>query len=276
MSKQVEVIELSKAFQTNVALDKVSFSLDKGQILGFLGPSGAGKTTMINILTGQLKADSGKATVLGKDVSALSREDFRKIGIMSDVVGFYDKMTVEDNLLFFAKFHKVPVETVYHLMETLGLSKEDKKKAKDLSVGMKQRLLLIRAILHKPDLVFLDEPTSGMDPTLSRKVHDLLISLKKQGVTIFLTTHNMTEASKVCDQITILHKGKIVESGTPSELIDRYSQQDAIVLTYRSGKTLTVNQSDLASYLDHDIVNMHTQEVSLEHIFITLTEEKDV
>lgn len=105
MLKQIEVTQLSKAFKEIVALDNVTFDLEQGQILGFLGPSGSGKTTMINILTGQLKADAGTATVFGKDVTALSRYDLQKIGIMSDVVGFYDKMTVEDNLLFFAKFH---------------------------------------------------------------------------------------------------------------------------------------------------------------------------
>lgn len=154
MLKQIEVTQLSKAFKEIVALDNVTFDLEQGQILGFLGPSGSGKTTMINILTGQLKADAGTATVFGKDVTALSRYDLQKIGIMSDVVGFYDKMTVEDNLLFFAKFHQVPVERVYDLMETLDLDKVRKKKAEALSTGMKQRMLFIRAILHQPALVF--------------------------------------------------------------------------------------------------------------------------
>ncbi|MDY4511077.1 ABC transporter ATP-binding protein [Streptococcus hyovaginalis] len=273
MSKQIEVTQLSKSFNGSLALDNISFSLDKGQIFGFLGPSGAGKTTTINILTGQLRADSGGATIFGKDVSSLTKHDFKRIGIMSDVVGFYDKMSVEDNLLFFAKFHRVPIEVVYDFLDKLDLYKDRKKKAEALSVGMKQRLLLIRAILHQPDIVFLDEPTSGMDPTLEQKVHDILIDLKKKGTTIFLTTHNMLEASKICDRITILHKGQIVENGSPSDIIARHSKQDAIELTYASGKKIMVAKSNVKDYLDHDIVSMHTYETSLETIFIKLTEE---
>ncbi|MXQ49094.1 ATP-binding cassette domain-containing protein [Streptococcus pneumoniae] len=273
MSKQIEVTQLSKSFNGSPALDNISFSLDKGQIFGFLGPSGAGKTTTINILTGQLRADSGGATIFGKDVSSLTKHDFKKIGIMSDVVGFYEKMTVEDNLLFFAKFHKVSKETVYDYLKKLDLYDSRHKKAESLSVGMKQRLLLIRAILHNPEVVFLDEPTSGMDPGLAEKVHHLLFDLKSRGTTIFLTTHNMSEASKVCDYITILHKGRIVENGNPSDIIARHSKQDAIELTYANGKKIMVAKSNVKDYLDHDIVSMHTYETSLETIFIKLTEE---
>ena len=273
MSKQIEVTQLSKLFNGSPALDNISFSLDKGQIFGFLGPSGAGKTTTINILTGQLRADSGGATIFGKDVSSLTKHDFKRIGIMSDVVGFYEKMTVEDNLLFFAKFHKVSKEMVYDYLKKLDLYDSRHKKAESLSVGMKQRLFLIRAILHNPEVVFLDEPTSGMDPGLAEKVHHLLFDLKSRGTTIFLTTHNMSEASKVCDYITILHKGRIVENGNPSDIIARHSKQDAIELTYASGKKIIVAKSNVKDYLDHDIVSMHTYETSLETIFIKLTEE---
>ncbi|MFU2221950.1 ABC transporter ATP-binding protein [Streptococcus pluranimalium] len=273
MSKQIEVKQLSKSFNGSPALDNISFSLDKGQIFGFLGPSGAGKTTTINILTGQLRADSGVATIFGKDVSSLTKHDFKRMGIMSDVVGFYEKMTVEDNLLFFAKFHKVSKETVYDYLKKLDLYDSRHKKAESLSVGMKQRLLLIRAILHNPEVVFLDEPTSGMDPGLAEKVHHLLFDLKSRGTTIFLTTHNMSEASKFCDYITILHKGRIVENGNPSDIIARHSKQDAIELTYASGKKIIVAKSNVKDYLDHDIVSMHTYETSLETIFIKLTEE---
>lgn len=273
MSKQIEVKQLSKSFKGSSALNNISFSVDKGQIFGFLGPSGAGKTTTINILTGQLRADSGGATIFGKDVSSLTKHDFKRIGIMSDVVGFYEKMTVEDNLLFFAKFHKVSKEMVYDYLKKLDLYDSRHKKAESLSVGMKQRLFLIRAILHNPEVVFLDEPTSGMDPGLAEKVHHLLFDLKSRGTTIFLTTHNMSEASKVCDYITILHKGRIVENGNPSDIIARHSKQDAIELTYASGKKIIVAKSNVKDYLDHDIVSMHTYETSLETIFIKLTEE---
>ncbi|MBS6886067.1 MAG: ABC transporter ATP-binding protein, partial [Streptococcus salivarius] len=203
----IKVDNLSKRFGNQVALDNISFEIKEGEIFGFLGPSGAGKTTTINILTGQLSQDSGKAYILNKESNQLLPSDFLNIGIMSDTVGFYGKMTVYKNLQFFAKYHNVSLDKLDVLLKELELFEDKDKKAEKLSTGMKQRMLLIRSILHHPKILFLDEPTSGLDPALSNKVHDILLNLKNEGTTIFLTTHDMSEATKICDRISLLNSG---------------------------------------------------------------------
>lgn len=185
MQSIISISNLSKSFHHKVALDQVTLAISEGEIFGFLGPSGAGKTTTINILTGQMKPDNGTAMIFGKDCQHIQPGDLRQIGIMSDSVGFYEKMTVIDNLTFFAKFHGVELAEVEQLLKKLDLYDARNSKAEKLSTGMKQRLLLIRAMLHHPKILFLDEPTSGLDPSLSRKVHEMLMGLKEEGTTIF-------------------------------------------------------------------------------------------
>lgn len=271
MQKIISISDLSKSFRHKVALDQINMEIQEGEIFGFLGPSGAGKTTTINILTGQMKADSGVAKVFGKDSCHITPEDLRRIGIMSDVVGFYEKMTVIDNLTFFAKFHQIPMEHVEELLQALDLYESRNTKAEALSTGMKQRLFLIRSILHQPKLLFLDEPTSGMDPTLSQKVHEVLLDLKEKGTTIFLTTHDMEEAKKLCDRIALLHKGKLLEYGTPQEIISKYSQEETVELTYVNGRKQRVARAELSRYLGDHVASIHTVTASLEDVFIQLT-----
>lgn len=265
---------ITKQFDNQIALDNISFSIENGKIFGFLGPSGAGKSTTINILTGQLKQDSGEAQVLGKDTRNISSDDLLNFGIMTDTIGFYERLSIYKNLLFFAKFHNVSTDYLDQLLKDLDLFKDKNKKAIDLSTGMKQRLLLIQAILHTPKILFLDEPTSGLDPTLSQEVHHLLIKLKEQGVTIFLTTHDMNEATKICDDIALLYQGKIIEYGTPQDVIDKYSEADKVIIRFDNGKTIKVHKDDVANYLKQHITSIHTAEATLESIFIQLTGEK--
>lgn len=273
MSEVISVDKLKKVFHGKPALDEIDFTINKGEIFGFLGPSGAGKTTTINILTGQLKADSGTVLILGKNSQKLVATDFFDIGIMSDTVGFYDKMTLYKNLEFFAKFHKQSVTRVDDLLKRLDLFNDKDKKAEKLSTGMKQRMLLIRAVLHQPKVLFLDEPTSGLDPNLSQKVHQLLLELKQSGTTIFLTTHDMTEATKLCDKIALLHQGKIVEYGAPQAIIDKYSDENVMIVRYHSGQTITVPKEETYKYLGIEVASIHSKESSLESIFIELTGE---
>ena len=183
----IKVTHIFKKFREKVSLEDVSFEVKSGEIFGFLGPSGAGKTTTIHILTGQLIPDQGIATVLGKDTNKLNPLDFGEIGIMSDTVGFYEKMTVYQNLLFFAKFHQIKTDRLDSLLKELDLFKDRNTRSDRLSTGMRQRMLLIRSILHHPKILFLDEPTSGLDPILTNKVHHILQTLKEEGCTIFLT-----------------------------------------------------------------------------------------
>ena len=221
-----------------------------------------------------MKPDNGTAMIFGKDCQQILPGDLRQIGIMSDSVGFYEKMTVIDNLTFFAKFHGVELAEVEQLLKKLDLYDARNSKAEKLSTGMKQRLLLIRAMLHHPKILFLDEPTSGLDPSLSRKVHEMLMGLKEEGTTIFLTTHDMEEATKLCDRIALLHKGKLVEYGRPQEIIQKHSQEEMVELTYDNGRKRIVAKSELSEYLSQHVTSIHTLTTSLEDIFIKLTGEQ--
>ena len=274
MNDSILISNLTKKFKDKTALKEISFSISSGEIFGFLGPSGAGKTTTINILTGQLPPDEGEVKILGKDCAQLTSDDFLELGIMSDNVGFYDRLSLYDNLLFFAKFHSVEIAYLDHLLKRLKLYDDQFNKAEKLSTGMKQRMLLIRAILHSPKVIFLDEPTSGMDPTLSQIVHELLLEIKNSGATIFLTTHNMDEATKLCDSIALLHEGKIVEQGSPREIIDKYSQTDKVKISYFDGREIIVPKEEAYKYLGENTKTINTLETSLESIFIQLTGDK--
>lgn len=274
MNDSILISNLTKKFKDKTALKEISLSISSGKIFGFLGPSGAGKTTTINILTGQLPPDGGEVKILGKDCTQLTSDDFLKLGIMSDNVGFYDRLSLYDNLLFFAKFHNVEISYLDHLLKRLKLYDDRFNKAEKLSIGMKQRMLLIRAILHSPKVIFLDEPTSGMDPTLSQIVHELLLEIKNSGATIFLTTHNMDEATKLCDSIALLHEGKIVEQGSPREIIDKYSQTDKVKISYFDGREIIVPKEEAYKYLGENTKTINTLETSLESIFIQLTGDK--
>ena len=274
MNDSILISNLTKKFKDKTALKEISFSINSGEIFGFLGPSGAGKTTTINILTGQLPPDEGEVKILGKDCAQLTSDDFLELGIMSDNVGFYDRLSLYDNLLFFAKFHSVEISYLDHLLKRLKLYDDRFNKAEKLSTGMKQRMLLIRAILHSPKVIFLDEPTSGMDPTLSQIVHELLLEIKNSGATIFLTTHNMDEATKLCDSIALLHEGKIVEQGSPREIIDKYSQTDKVKISYLDGREIIVPKEEAYKYLGENTKTINTLETSLESIFIQLTGDK--
>ena len=267
----IELKHITKTFNGKKALSDISFSVSEGEIFGFLGPSGSGKTTTINILTGQLVQDSGQAFILGKNSKDISADDLLNIGFMSDTVGFYEKMSLYKNLEFFAKFHHVSTEVLDDLLRTLDLFQDKDKKAENLSTGMKQRLFLIRAILHTPKILFLDEPTSGLGPTLSKKVHDILFALKEKGVTIFLTTHDMNEATKLCDNIALLYQGNIIEYGAPQSIIDKYSDENKVVIRFQNGKEITVSKEEVGNYLGQYVVSIHTMESSLESIFVQLT-----
>ena len=225
-------------------------------------------------MTGQLSQDSGKAYILNKESNQLLPSDFLNIGIMSDTVGFYGKMTVYKNLQFFAKYHNVSLDKLDVLLKELELFEDKDKKAEKLSTGMKQRMLLIRSILHHPKILFLDEPTSGLDPALSNKVHDILLNLKNEGTIIFLTTHDMSEATKICDRISLLNSGHILEYGSPQEIIDKYSQQDKAVIRFKNGDSIMVSQAEAARYLGgSDVASVHTLENTLEDIFIKISED---
>ena len=273
MSQQViKADNLGKSFGSFKAISSLTFEVNKGEILGFLGPSGSGKTTTINILTGQLTPDQGQSSILGKSSTNLNEEELTNIGLITENSGYYEKLSLYDNLLFFAKLYDVPQGDLDDLMKRVGLFDRRKTLAEKLSTGMKQRMLLVRAIINKPQVLFLDEPTSGLDPSTSQSIHELIKELQAEGTTIFLTTHDMHEATILCDKIVLLNKGQIVEAGTPSDLIQKYNTAKRVKITYQSGEENYLSFSELGqvSQID-DILTIHSCEPTLEDVFIQLT-----
>ena len=273
MSQQViKADNLGKSFGSFKAISSLTFEVNKGEILGFLGPSGSGKTTTINILTGQLTPDQGQSSILAKSSTNLNEEDLANIGLITENSGYYEKLSLYDNLLFFAKLYDVPQGDLDDLMKRVGLFDRRKTLAEKLSTGMKQRMLLVRAIINKPQVLFLDEPTSGLDPSTSKSIHELIKELQAEGTTIFLTTHDMHEATILCDKIVLLNKGQIVEAGTPSDLIQKYNTDKRVKITYQSGKEDYLSFSELGQVSQtDDILTIHSCEPTLEDVFIQLT-----
>lgn len=273
MSQQViKADNLGKSFGSFKAISSLTFDVNKGEILGFLGPSGSGKTTTINILTGQLTPDQGQSSILGKSSTNLNEEDLANIGLITENSGYYEKLSLYDNLLFFAKLYDVPQGDLDNLMKRVGFYDRRKTLAEKLSTGMKQRMLLVRAIINKPQVLFLDEPTSGLDPSTSQSIHELIKELQSEGTTIFLTTHDMHEATILCDKIVLLNKGQIVEAGTPSDLIQKYNTAKRVKITYQSGEENYLSFSELGQVgQTDDILTIHSCEPTLEDVFIQLT-----
>ena len=210
----IRVNNLEKTFKEQAVLSGVTFEVKSQEIFALLGPSGAGKTTIINILTGQLAQDSGTV-----EVDATPRQ----FGLMLDQGGLYPNLNCLDNLNLYARIYKLPLSRVKETLKNVGLEDSAKKRVSELSRGMAQRLALARAILYKPKLLILDEPTSALDPGTSKGICKLLQSICEQGTTIFLTTHNMDEALKLCDRVALLNEGKIVAQGSPIDLCEKHN-----------------------------------------------------
>ena len=210
----IQMRNIQKQFGGQTVLNDVSFKVREREIFGLIGPSGAGKTTIINILTGQLDADSGNFELGAKAFET---------GLMLDEDGLFVRLSCRDNLHIFADIYRIPRAKAEEALINVGLITAAKKPVAKLSKGMRQRLALARAILHEPKILFLDEPTSGLDPTTARGIHKLIQNLRDNGATVFLTSHNMEEVVKLCDNVSLLHKGTIVEQGVPREICERHN-----------------------------------------------------
>ena len=270
----IRVENVSKSFGSKKALHQISFEIKEGEIFGFLGPSGSGKTTMINVLTGQLTADQGKTILLGKNSQDLTSNDLEQIGIVSDGSGFYEKMSLYKNLLIYAKLYGLKSDRVVQVLQQVGLADAKDTIAEKLSTGMKQRMFLARALLNAPKILFLDEPTSGLDPTTSKMIHTLLQELKQAGTTIFLTTHDMHEATLLCDRLSLLNKGNLIEYGSPQDIIQKYHVDKKVRVVYNDGREQIVPFEELPHLDTTDLMMVHSCEPTLEEIFIRLTGEK--
>jgi len=267
--------QLSKSFGSKNVLNNISLSVPEGELFGLLGPSGAGKTTFIKILTGQLSF-SGFAEILGRKCSELDDTIFSKIGIVTDNSGLYERLSCYDNLLLFARLHNVKKGMIFDILRRVGLE-NTKISAGKLSKGMRQRLILARALLHHPQILFLDEPTSGLDPATANDIHSLLLELKKEGTTIFLTTHNMVEAHKLCDHVALLNEGEIVEYGVPDELCRKYNEENNVTILAKDGRTVRLpNSPEQAEkiagfFMGDNVAAIHSSEPNLENVFLKLT-----
>ena len=273
----ISIRHLSKKFSKDFVLKDVNAELQKGEILGFLGPSGAGKTTTIKILTGQLRPTSGEAEVLGLPCNRIDETIYEQISIVTDVSGVYERMSVYDNLKYFARLLNVPLKEIDPLLKRIGLYEHRKKPASRLSKGQTQRLILARAVLHEPKILFLDEPTSGLDPSTALEVHKMLLELKNEGMSIFLTTHNMEEATKLCDHVALLNEGVIVEYGTPQEICLKYNKVKKYKVQLTDGTKHFLVQSpeasdQIAQWLCSGIIEtIHSCEPTLETVFLEVT-----
>lgn len=271
----VEMKHVSISFQDTKALKDLNFSMIEGETFGFLGPSGAGKTTTIKLLTKQLKANEGEIMLMGKDLNEIKDELFFQIGVLTDNSGIYEKLTVYENLKIFADLKRIDSNQIDTILKKTGLWEARKKKAKDLSKGMKQRLLFSRAILHKPKILFLDEPTSALDPATAEEIYRIIADLKQEGTTIFLTTHNMNEADLLCDRVAFLNQGHIVECGNPDDLKLKHAGNEVIVYSDTGKQYHTTKEKEslkqVLQDMDGNVLRIHSIEPDLKTIFLDMT-----
>lgn len=229
--KAIVTRNLTKKFGDLIAVNGISFSVNAGEIFGFLGPNGAGKTTTIKLLTGQLLPTSGEASVAGFDIQ-LDREKIKpRIGVIFEFQNLYERISARDNLNFMRQLYGVDRSRVDQVLEMVGLKDRANEKLKHYSNGMKQRLLIARALLHNPEILFMDEPTLGLDPVFAREIRQIIAQLAKDGKTIFLTTHYMQEADRLCDRVAIINHGNIIAIDSPSQLkaISGLTLEDAYI-----------------------------------------------
>lgn len=266
-----------KSFGSKRVLNSISFTVRKGQIFGLLGPSGAGKTTLIKILTGQLDRNAGTAEINSRNVDMLTCEDSKKFGIMMDNFGIYERLNCYDNLKIFAEIYGVKKDGILNALKKVGLENAEKTSAARLSKGMRSRLRLARVFMTDPDILFLDEPTSGLDPATAGEIHKIMLTEKEKGKTIFLTTHTMSEAEKLCDDIVMINEGKIVEHGSPQEICRRYDHQRMLKIHLSDGSDIQLPHNENASDKVAELLKsgctetIHTTEPDLETVFMELT-----
>ena len=276
MEYAIEMNHIVQRFAEKEVLKGIDLKIQRGEIFGLLGPSGAGKTTLIKILTGQLRQTEGEAMLLGSNTRH-AQDVHRKLGMMMDNFGLYERLSCYDNLKVFAGIYNVSEKKVDEALKKVGLLGDKKSPVMKLSKGMRSRLSLARAVMAQPEVLFLDEPTSGLDPATAAEIHKLIQDEQRRGATVFLTTHNMEEAHKLCDHVALLNEGKIVEYGEPEEVCRRYNHQNKLHIRLYDGKQIELPNNKMAAdqireYLEGEMVEtIHSTEPSLETVFMELT-----
>jgi ABC-type multidrug transport system, ATPase component len=300
--KVIEVKSLVKKYGDFAAVDSISFDINQGEIFAFLGPNGAGKTTTVEIIECLKNSTSGSVSVLGWDIK---KDDFKikqRIGVLPQDFSAFEWLNVYENIDYFAQMYPKHLD-VDKIIETLDLSDKRETLFKDLSGGLKQRVGVAISLVNDPDMVFLDEPTTGLDPKARRDVWDAIKELKKESKTVFLTTHYMDEAYYLADRVCVLHKGQIIAEGTPEDLINRYGGGNSLVIRgcnqeakselinaipdfESDGDNLTAKLSDgdgvTSISVAASIINtgnftceeIYVKKATLEDVFLNLTGEK--
>lgn len=277
---QVEELYHSYTHDEKYAVRDVSFEIDHGEVFGFLGPSGAGKSTTQGVLNGLLQLQKGRVTVAGYDVRKPARTMFNRIGVSFEQSNVYGKLTALENLEFYRRLFDVPTREPMELLEMVGLDHVARKRAGEFSKGMKHRLTFARSMLNNPEIWFLDEPTTGLDPAIASVIKDIIKEEKARGTTVFLTTHNMFVADELCDRVAFIIDGEIKLIDSPRSLKLQHGER-LVDVEYRDNGGV---KKERLSFVDEaerhhlgEIVNsgtiemMHTKEATLEEIFIKVT-----
>lgn len=273
----IEVEHLTREYGDVHAVEDVSFRVNAGEIFGLLGHNGAGKTTTVRMLTGRTRPTRGSARIAGYDLLT----DFDKVKPLINVVfedqNLYERITGRDNLRLFCELYKQPGSRADELLKVVGLEDAARRRVKTYSSGMKQRLLVARALINNPHVLFLDEPTRGLDPASARELRQIITHLSAQGATVFLTTHYMEEADELCHRVSFLSHGKIVALDTPRELKLKVGKRRAarVLLADRSEREVTLDNPEDASRLSEwmrrgEVLTIHSEEGTLADVFIAL------
>ena len=228
----IELAGITKKYGQLEAVKELSFSVTEGEVYGLLGPNGAGKTTTIGIITGLIRPSSGHCKVLGQDIKRVTDAFYSKMGVVFEEKNLYNRLTGTENLKFYANLYRVPNDRIISLLHDFELADVANRSVKTYSKGMKQRLLICRALLHDPELLILDEPTSGLDPVSLEIIRLAINSYKNKGRTIFISTHFMEEAERICDRIAFINRGRLITVDHPENLKKRYhsnSLHDAFI-----------------------------------------------
>ena len=282
MSSAILIDNLSKQYGSVQALNNLSFQVKEGECVGLLGPNGAGKSTAIKILTGQAQPSSGKVSILGVDPVQNPKVVHPLIGYIPDKQSVYNELTVKQNIEIFRQIYKEPRERTGQIIQQMELTDKAETRGKNLSRGLRQRLLIARTLVCTPKVIFLDEPTTGLDPSSTDFVCQVLKELKDRGVTLFLTTHLMSLAEKLCDYIVLLNKGEKQEEGTLPELQKRYGNPWMKVGVVEEGKqkiiTIPFNRNFLKELVEiqkrREIIFINTDKPRLEDIFIRIVRRR--
>ncbi|MEO1610488.1 MAG: ABC transporter ATP-binding protein [Pseudomonadota bacterium] len=277
----VENLRFTYPNASTVVLNGISFNVSKGEVFGLLGPSGAGKSTTQKILMGLSPGYHGVARVFGKPAGTAGRKFYEKIGVSFELPSLYIRLTALENLRLFAALYDCPTRDPLDVLGLVDLKDAAKQKVESFSKGMKMRLNLARALLHDPELLFFDEPTTGQDPARARNTRNLIKHLRDEGRTIFLTTHNMAEAEEVCDRVAFLAGGTIPVMGVPSELKRAHGQNlvEVSIQAERGIEKLSfplqglgANPAFLETLKTENVVSIHSKDASLDDVFIAVTE----